>query len=490
MMKILKEIVKELSENCVSILLDCFLALLFLGAGFHVCYKLLYRDPAGIWGYFIGAALAVVLALLIGFPVIAVCSLIRDCLEEKRNRKNAGGSDSAQADAEPPAMPDPDRLPDPDCPLSADELAAISAPGAAAEASDDPMQSEEPDPASTGKKSNSHGYSCSLFCVLFTLLIILVVAGLFVSAGSASETQKLFDAGLTAYQKEDYPAALKAFLSAAEKGHAGAQRRLGVCYYEGRGVGKDWNEAFRWFYEAAKRDDPDALYRLGLCYEHAVGTDRDMERALICWGRAAKSGHADAQCKVGEILIAVAKEYDEAIERLRRPAKQGSPYAMRLLAFAYECKKRADAADYWYREAVEALRKSVEQGDPRAMHDLAGLYRDGRGTAKDPAEADKWFERAAEAYRKAAGDGDPDAQCMLGGFYAKGVGVEKDEAEAVKWFLAAAEQGFMKGKALLGLAYFEGTGVEKDEAESVKWLRAAAEQGDETAQEFLAAHGK
>ena len=79
---------------------------------------------------------------------------------------------------------------------------------------------------------------------------------------------------------------------------------------------------------------------------------------------------------------------------------------------------------------------------------------------------------------------------MLGGFYAKGVGVEKDEAEAVKWFRAAAEQGFMKGKALLGLAYFEGTGVEKDEAEGVKWLRAAAEQGDETAQKFLAAHGK
>ena len=487
-MKILKEIFRELSENCVSILLDCFLAILILGAGFHVCCKLLYRDPAGIWGYLIGAALAVVLALLIGFPVIAVCSLIRDRLEEKRNRKNADGSDSAQEDAEPPAMPDPDRLPAPDRPLSAAELAAISASGAAEEASDDPMKSEEPDSASTGEDSNSRGYSCSLFCILFTLLIILIVAGLFVSAGSASETQKLFDAGLTAYQKEDYPAAVKAFLSAAEKGHAEAQYRLGVCYYEGRGVEKDWNEAFRWFYEAAKRDDPDALYRLGLCYEQAVGTDRDMGKALICWVKAAKLGHTDAQCKVGVILITVAKEYDEAIERLRRPAEQGSPYAMRLLAFAYECKGRTDAADYWYREAVESFRKAAEQGDPRVQFELAGLYRDGLGVTMDPAEAGRWFALAAKNYRAAAEQGDPDAQCTLGALYQQGVGVEKDDAEAVRWFRKAAEQGFMKGKTLLGQAYFEGKGVKKNEAEGVRWLRAAAEQGDETAEKYLSEH--
>ena len=43
---------------------------------------------------------------------------------------------------------------------------------------------------------------------------------------------------------------------------------------------------------------------------------------------------------------------------------------------------------------------------------------------------------------------------------------------------------------MLGGFYAKGVGVEKDEAEGVKWLRAAAEQGDETAQKFLAAHGK
>lgn len=408
-MKLLKEIFRELSENCITILWDCFLALLFLGTGFHVCYKLLYRDPAGILGYIIGAALAVVLALLLGFPVIAVCSLIRDHPEEKRSGKNADGSDSAQEDAETSAMPDPDRQPDMDRPLSAAELAAISASGAAEVSSGE--QTPEEENASNGEESNSRGYSCSLFCILFTLHIVLVFAGLFVSAGSSSETGKTFDAGLTAYEQKDYPVAVKAFLSAAEKGHAGAQYRLGVCYYKGRGVKKDWNEAFRWFYEAARQDDPDALYRLGLCYEQAIGTDRDMERALFCWGRAAEFGHADAQCKVGEMLIPLG-EYDEAIERLRKPAEQGSPYAMALLAFAYERKGHADAADYWCREAVEAFRKAAEAGDPYAMHNLAVLYRDGKGVAKDAAEADKWFERAAEAYRKAAEDGDPDTQAF------------------------------------------------------------------------------
>ena len=129
-MKLLKEVFRDLSENCITILLDCFLALLFLGAGFHVCYRLLYRNPAGILGYLIGAALAVVLVLLLGFPVIAVCSLIMGHLKEKRNGKNGDGIDSAQEDAETSVMPTPDRQPNTDCPLSAAELAAISASGA------------------------------------------------------------------------------------------------------------------------------------------------------------------------------------------------------------------------------------------------------------------------------------------------------------------------------------------------------------------------
>ena len=486
-MKLLKEVFRELSENCITILLDCFLALLFLGAGFHVCYRLLYRNPAGILGYLIGTALSVVLVSLLSFPVIAVCSLIMDHLKEKRNGKNGDGIDSAQEDAETSVMPDPDRQPDTDRPLSAAELAAISASGAAEVSSGEDVKE---DSASSGEESNSHGYSCSLFCILFVLLIILVIAGLYVSADSSSETKKTFDAGLTAYEQEDYPAALKAFLSAAEKGHAGAQYRFGVCYYDGRGVEKDWDAAFRWFYEAARQDDPDALYRLGLCYEQAVGTERDMGKALICWGRAAKFGHADAQCKVGETLITVAKEYDEAIERLRKPAEQGSPYAMRLLAFAYECKGHADAADYWYRKSVGVFRKSAEQGDPRAQFELAGLCRDGLGVPKDSAEADKWFALAAKNYRVAAEQGDPDAQCMLGGLYQKGIGVNRNEAEAIRWFRAAAEQGFMKGKSLLGQAYLEGKGVEKNEAEGIRWLGEAAEQGDPAAQAFLVEYGK
>ena len=413
-MKFLKELFKELSENCISILLGCFLVLVFLGSGFHICYQLLYRNPAGIWGYLIGAALAAVMALLIGFPVIAVCSLIRDNLKEKRNGKNADGCDSMPLDdVEKPAAAVPDRQPDRDRPLSADEIASFSVSGAAEIPSGERMKPEDSDSASSGEGSYSHGSSCSLFCNLVVLFIILIVAGLFVSAGSASEAKKLFDAGMTAYAEKDYPAASKAFIAAAKKGNAGAQYRLGVCYYKGRGVAKDWKAAFHWFYEAAKQDDPDALYRLGLCYEQAVGTDRDMERAFFCWARAAKLGHADAQCKVGATLIPLG-EYDEAIERLRKPAEQGSPYAMRLLAFAYERKGRDDAADYWCREAVGAFRKAAEEeGDPSAMHNLAVLYRDGKGVAKDPAEAEKWFERAAEAYRKAAEEGDPDAQAFL-----------------------------------------------------------------------------
>ncbi len=45
---------------------------------------------------------------------------------------------------------------------------------------------------------------------------------------------------------KDYEEAVKWFRKAAEQGHAGAQYHLGICYYKGKGVARDFVEAYAW----------------------------------------------------------------------------------------------------------------------------------------------------------------------------------------------------------------------------------------------------
>jgi TPR repeat protein len=127
---------------------------------------------------------------------------------------------------------------------------------------------------------------------------------------------------------------------------------------------------------------------------------------------------------------------------------------------------------------VEEVAKKAEQGDATAQFVLGGMYHDGRGAAKDEAEALRWWRKAAE-------QGFVAAQFSLGLNYASGKGIAKDEAEAVRWFRKAAEQGEVNSQYNLGLNYASGEGIAKDEAEAVRWFRKAAEQGDADAQLLL-----
>ncbi|MCL2725942.1 MAG: SEL1-like repeat protein [Polyangiaceae bacterium] len=52
-------------------------------------------------------------------------------------------------------------------------------------------------------------------------------------------------------------------------------------------------------------------------------------------------------------------------------------------------------------------------------------------------------------WRKAAEQGDAEAQAALGFMYSEGRGVAKDEAEAVKWWRKAAEQGYEEAQSAL-----------------------------------------
>jgi TPR repeat protein len=123
----------------------------------------------------------------------------------------------------------------------------------------------------------------------------------------------------------------------------------------------------------------------------------------------------------------------------------------------------------------QEYKANAERGDAEAQFKLGFCYDEGRGVAKDYAEAVKW-------YRKAAEQNFAPAQFNLGYCYANGQGVAKDYVKAVKWYRKAAEQNYTPAQSNLGCCYDHGRGVARDYVEAVKWYRRAAEQGHTEAQ--------
>ena len=58
------------------------------------------------------------------------------------------------------------------------------------------------------------------------------------------------------------------FIKAAKQGHRDAQYELAVCYKNGYGTDKNYDEAFKWFEKAAKQGQKESQYELAVYYEN------------------------------------------------------------------------------------------------------------------------------------------------------------------------------------------------------------------------------
>lgn len=89
------------------------------------------------------------------------------------------------------------------------------------------------------------------------------------------------------------------WLIKAEQGHAMAQYNLGISYYNGVGIPKDWSKALHWFKAAGVQGIVDALYMIGMMYQFGKGVVPDAEEAFRWYYKAADLGDAESQYRVG-----------------------------------------------------------------------------------------------------------------------------------------------------------------------------------------------
>ena len=293
---------------------------------------------------------------------------------------------------------------------------------------------------------------------------------------------------------QEFVEAANWYRKSAEQGHMGAQYELGKLYDEGLGVERDFAEAERWCIKSADNGHAEAQYWLGDFYDRGrKGVAQDQSKALQWYRKAAEKGHPEAQFSLGMIhdelvsegAYGVEKDSAEAAVWYQKAAENGqysAPFYLGLL--------RSGPRDGIEEDCTEAAKwwlMGAELGDEACQYWLGKLYHEGCekcGIMRKPSDAVKWYRKAVEQgdmvnygvqqYRESAEHGDAEAQYQMGGLYRLGKGVARDYAEAEGWYRRAAEQGHAEAQYWIGRLYEGGLGVEQDDSEAAEWYGKAA----------------
>lgn len=97
-----------------------------------------------------------------------------------------------------------------------------------------------------------------------------------------------------AFERGDYRHSLAAAREAADRGDAAAANFVGIHFYLGTGVARDFAEAGRWFERAARLGDRDAQRNLGMLYLRGLGMRQNDFLAFAWFTEAAERGNPRA----------------------------------------------------------------------------------------------------------------------------------------------------------------------------------------------------
>ena len=126
---------------------------------------------------------------------------------------------------------------------------------------------------------------------------------------------------------------------------------------------------------------------------------------------------------------------------------------------------KVEAAEKAQADAQAAKEKAAAQELPEAQYQLAQAYKQGQGTAADPARAETQLRLAAAAGHLPA---------MLA------LGIDKNGTAAGRyWLEQAAERGSAEAQYRLGLDYLRGTGGPEDAQSAYVWLSLSLVNGEQ-----------
>ena len=98
-------------------------------------------------------------------------------------------------------------------------------------------------------------------------------------------------------EKDDVQAA-EWYEAAASQGHAGAQNELGILFKYGRGVEQSHERAVELFKQSTAKE---GQHNLAVCYANGQGVEKDFNEARKNFARAARQGHKGAAASLKKI---------------------------------------------------------------------------------------------------------------------------------------------------------------------------------------------
>ncbi len=211
--------------------------------------------------------------------------------------------------------------------------------------------------------------------------------------------------GLTAFELNQYDAALSEFSYLADENDPIALYYLGKMYNDGLGVQTDATKAIEYFQKADALYNINATYELGnlLLNSSLDKSDPNVEAGIQYLKKAAYAGQPEALYRLGKLYeegTLVEKEYKYAFGYYLMAALKGEKKSQRELALTY-FKGRGTPQDY--ENGLKWLARSANQGYVLAQKDLANL-RATDARLKNLPDAYAWYSIIAAYNTDSIGD--------------------------------------------------------------------------------------
>ncbi|KAF9307089.1 hypothetical protein BGZ91_008472 [Linnemannia elongata] len=116
---------------------------------------------------------------------------------------------------------------------------------------------------------------------------------------SQSDIDAQVTLGYNYMDSQDYQAAIKCYLKAANQGHPVGQRCFGAMHHSSESVAQNYSIAIWWYLKSVDQGDAEAYLNIRTVYKHGHGVPQDFSRAMNWYQDAANHGLAEGQYRLG-----------------------------------------------------------------------------------------------------------------------------------------------------------------------------------------------
>ena len=280
-------------------------------------------------------------------------------------------------------------------------------------------------------------------------------------------------AGVTAYSKKDYAAAIKNFQICSQSGEATCTNNLGVIYLFGFGVPQDKTKALELFKNASEQGSPVAKINYARAILRGEEGVIDMPKAIKYVAESANDGVPDAMGTMASFGL---------IEGLRPEISQYIPEKETLVLYAKASAMRGDDNGVYSLASMSLRGYGVPKNIDYAETLLNNLYRKGYIKANGPryylyALEKNDSTKGTEIQKEMLSKKQNQAITNVMTYYCFASSTYKNPEKCYEWAGYSAKTGSVGAAYSYGIFKYQGTGTEKDEIEGAAWINYAKTKG-------------